>query len=352
MRGLLIPFLLAASSALSAQGSDRTASRELLDRARVALNDLRFMRADSIAREVLSLALISRNARVEALQIVAAANYSESPAERRESPARSAISQLLQIDLGNTIPPELATPALDSLYRSVWSTTFATSVFVRRENPINGMEGTALIRVKANRPASFTVKMRTKDGIESFLLDSVTVATDTTLALRVARDGQLLLKGGDYDLVIAASELTSRQTVAKTFDAVAIVPGVEFLVIPADIDSSLLKPERSLPERSNGIIAGVLLGAATIAIGKGLRAPDPVRAGGETDRRYMAVGALMTIGSIAAAWFDRGRVLDKGVASNRRALTDLATRQHAAREENLKRAAGYRASITVNPESR
>ncbi len=352
MRRLVIPFLLAASSALSAQGSDRTASRELLDRARGALNDLRFMRADSIAREVLSLALISRGARLEALQVIAAANYPESAADRRESVARSAISQLLQIDLGNTIPPELASPGLDSLYRAVWSTTFATTVFVRRENPISGLDSTAWVRVKANRPATFTVKMHTKDGIEAFLLDSVTTAIDTTLALRVARNGQLLLKGGEYDLVISATEIGSRQTVAKTFDAVAIVPSIDFLVVPAGIDSSLLKPERSRPERTRGIVAGVLLGAATIAVGKGLRAPDPLRAGGETDSRYMAAGIVMAVGSAAAAWFDRGHLLDKGMASNQRALADLAARQRAAREENARRVLGYRASITVNPEAR
>ena len=53
-----------------------------------------------------------------------------------------------------------------------------------------------------------------------------------------------------------------------------------------------------------------------------------------------------------AAWFDRGRMLDKGMASNRRALGELANRQRAAREENHRRIASYRASLTVNPEVR
>lgn len=351
MRTSLI-LLLFCSSAVSAQGSDRTASRELLDRARSALNDLRYLRADSIAREVLSLAVLSRSARVEALQVIAAANYPESPSDRREPFARSAISQLLQMDLANGTPREFGSPGLDSLYQSVLATTFATSVYVRRENPINGLDGTALMRVRASVPATFTVRIRTKDGIESFMLDSVASATDTTLALRVARDGQTLFSGGEYDLVVAATDRSGRQTVTKVFDAVAIVPKIEYVAEPTTIDSSLLKPERARPERNAGMIAGVLAAAATVAIGKGVRAPDPVRARGESDSRYVAVGVVMALGSIAAAWFDRGRILDKGMASNRRALGELANRQRAAREENQRRIASYRASLTVNPEVR
>src|SRR5688572_16556540 len=115
---------------LSAQGNDRTPSRELLDRARASLNNLDYARADDAARNVLSLGLLSRAARIEALQLIAAANYPDPPAERKEPAARSAIAQLIQMDLGLTIARELSTIGLDSLYQSVLTTTYGTSVFV------------------------------------------------------------------------------------------------------------------------------------------------------------------------------------------------------------------------------
>lgn len=344
--------ILLFPSLLLAQGNERTASRELLDRARASLNNLEYARADDAARNVLSLGMLPRAARIEALQLIAAANYPDPPAERKEQAARSAIAQLIQIDLGLSIAREFSTLGLDSLYQSVLTTTYGTSVFVRRENPIVGVDGAAPLRVRANRPSAFTIALRTKDGIESFLLDSVSNAVDTTLSLRVGRNGRPFLRGAEYDLVVTAVDLTNRQSMVKVFDAVALVPVIDYVAIPLAIDSALLKPERSRPERAGGLVAAGLVGVGTFVLGRSLRAPDPIRAAGETDRRYGTIAAVLALGTAAAAWFDRGRVLDKGVTSNRLALADLSSRQRAASDENARRAADYRASITINPEAR
>jgi hypothetical protein len=344
--------VLCVASGAWAQPTERSATREMLDRGRAALNDLHYMRADSIARDVLSLGMLSRSARVEALQLIAAAGYPESPNERRAASARSAISQLLALDLSLAIPRELSWPGLDSLYRDVVASTYAISVLVRRENPITGLAGTSVLRVRANRPSSFALRARTRDGIEAVLLDSVSGAGDTTLSLRVARDEKLILRGGEYDFIVTATDAATRETVTKTFDGVAIVPPLEFVAVPTGIDSTLLRPERSKPERTSGIVAGIVLGAATIALGKGLRATDPIRSGGETDSRYTIAGVAMVVGSIAAAWFDKGRVLDKNKEANERLMLATVARQRAVREDNARRAAEYRASITLNPEAR
>jgi hypothetical protein len=348
----IVILMLSVPMIAGAQGGDRSVSREILDRARAALSSLEYARADEAARSVLSMGLLSREARIEALQLIAAANFPDPPAERREPAARSALAQLIQIDLGLTIARDLSTAGLDSLYQSVLLSTFGTSVFVRRENPLNGVDGTAPIRVRASRPSAISVSLRTKDGIEQFLLDSVPNAVDTTLALRVSRNGRPFIRGGQYDLVVTAIDLTSRQAVVKEFDAVALVPAIDYVQVPTAIDSTLLKPERSRPERAGGFVAAGLVGIGTFVLGRSLRAPDPIRASGETDRRYATIGAVLALGTAAAAWFDRGRVLDKGISSNRVALSDLSNRQRAATEENVRRSADYRASITVSPESR
>lgn len=347
-----IAMSVACSASLLAQVPERSASRDILDRARAALNDVRYARADSIARDLLSLGGLQRAARVEALQIIAAANFPDSPSDRRDMAARSAITQLLQIDLAHNIPRELANPGLDSLYQSVLSSTYATSVIVRRENPIVGIDGTAALRVRASRPSIFTLAVRSRDGIERFLIDSVAGVSDTTLAIRVARNGRVLFSGGEYDLIVTGTEISTRQSHVKSFDAVVIVPPLELVAIPAAVDSLQLKPERAIPDRQAGIVAGLLAGAATIAIGKSLRASDPIRAAGESDSRYTAAGVVMALGAIAAAWFDRGRVLDKGIDANRRIQAEHVSSLRAAREENVRRATAYRASVTINPEAR
>jgi hypothetical protein len=352
MHSKRILLLLLFPGLVVAQGNERSASRELLDRARVALNDLDYVRADNMARGVLTLGLLNRPARIEALQIIAAANYPDTPNERKEAAARGALAQLIQIDLAIGVAREFASPGIDSLYQSVLGTTFGTTVLVRPENSITGVAGVSPLRVRANRPATIAVSLRTKDGIESFLLDSVASGVDTTLNLRVGRNGRPYVAGGQYELVVTATELATRQTSVKVFDAVALVPAIDYVVVPTVIDSSLLKPERSRPERSAGIIAGAFIGAATIVAGRALRAPESLRSAGETDKRYVTVGTLLAVGTGVAAWFDRGRVLDKSILSNQRALADLTVRQRAAREENARRAADYRASITVTPEAK
>jgi hypothetical protein len=332
--------------------SERSVTREMLDAARAALSDLQYGRADSAARDVLLLAMLPRAARVEALQIIAAANLPDDPVARRPAAARSALTQLLRMDLANQIPPELSSSALDSLYREVRSSIYAVSVVVRRDNPITGIDGVSLLRVRANRPSSFTLTARSKDGIESIALDAVESSTDTTLGLRVARNGQLLLRGSEYEFVITAVELASRETVTRTYEGTVAIPAIEYQAVPSGIDSLLLKPERAAPERVPGIVAGILVGGATVLLGQNLRAGEPVKSAFAPERRYMNAAFLIAVGAGVAAWFDRGRVLDRNVEANRRLVLEAESQRRAAISENAKRASDYRANITLNTEAR
>jgi hypothetical protein len=180
----------------------------------------------------------------------------------------------------------------------------------------------------------------------------VAFASDTTLKFIVARNRRPILRGSDYEFVITATDPETQESIVRRYDGIAIVPPIEFPPIPSAIDSSRLLPERSKPQRVPVVIAGVVLGAATVALGKQLRADDPIKAGGETDKRFTGIGVAILGASVAAAWFDRGRILDKNVTANIRARKDFDRARRAAVAENERRAAEYRASITLNPEAR
>ncbi|HEX9562951.1 MAG TPA: hypothetical protein VF981_03240 [Gemmatimonadaceae bacterium] len=296
--------------------------------------------------------MLPRSARVEALQIQAAANLPEAGGERRPAAARAALTQLLRLDLANEIPAELSTPALDSLYRQVRETVYAISVIVRRDNPITGIHGTSLLRVRANRPSSFKLTARSKDGIESIPIDSVMSSMDTTLALRVGRNGQLLLRGSEYEFVVTAVDIASRETLVRTYDGTVAIPAIEYLILPPTVDSALLKPERAAPERTPGIITGIVVAGATVLMGKNLRADEPIKSAFAPEGRYMSAAVLIAVGAGVAAWFDRGRVLDRNVQANRRLVLESEAQRRVAIAENAKRAADYRANITLNTEGR
>lgn len=327
--------------------------QDLLDRSRSAINDLHYGLADTLARDVLNLgSRAPRAARAQALELVAAANFPEQETERHVAEARTALAQLLRLDLEARVPRELSWPGLDSLMREVSRTTYAISVVVRRENPIVGLNGTAPIRVRANRGSMLILSARSRDGIESMVLDSAYAATDTNLSLRVARDGKPLLRSGDYEFVVIARDLQTNETLTRTFDGVANVAPVDYVPVPASVDSSALRPEHGTPQRVQEVLGAVLIGASTFALGKNLRSEGDIRDAGESDRRYVTIGTVMTLATGLAAYFDHGRLLDKNRAANRKLIADFRSKQRAAVAENERRTAQYKASIILNPEAR
>ena len=245
----------------------------------------------------------------------------------------------------------MAWPGLDSLYKSVLAHTYAISVNARRDNPITGIDGTAPLRVRANELSSFVLTAQSHDGIESIMLDSASSTMDTVLNLRVGRRGALILHDAQYDFVVTARELSTGQVSSRILDGVVAMPTISYVPTLPVRDSITTRLERSRPQRALNIATAVGFGAATIAIGLKLRAAHPI-ATTAADNRCIGAGILMTVGASIAAWFDRGRPLDRNIAANRGAKAALSGEQAAAREENARRAAAYRAFITLNPDAR
>lgn len=330
---------------------ERSPVEELLDRARNALNDLQYARADSMAREVVALGnRARRNHRVSALQIIAIARFPESEQERDSTMARVALSQLVKLDLDARIPREFAWSGLDELYEEVRRATYSISAVVKRDNPILGIDGVSTIRVRSNRPTRFVLQARVPASGETVVIDSVAAAVDTVLKLRVARDGRPILQSGEYQILVLGTDLRSSETVARRFEAVALVPTLDVAAVPRTVDLTKVQPERAAPQRVRGIVAGVLAGASAIAIGKTLRGSEPIKSSGATDGRATTLGVFIAVAVGAAAWFDRGEMLSDNIAANRRLMREFE--ENAARlvAENEQRKRDYRANISINPE--
>lgn len=348
---VLLFLITLISAAAVAQGQDRSVTRVMLDRGRAALDQSQYQRADTIARDVLSLAFLARSARAEAFELLAAANFPRDTALQHKAVAINAISQFIQLDLSNAVPTELAWPGLDSLYKSVLAHTYAISVNARRDNPITGIDGTAPLRVRANEPSTFVLTAQSRDGIESIILDSASSTMDTVLNLRVGRRGALILHDAQYDFVVTARQLSTGEVSSRTFDGVVAMPTISYVPTLPMQDSVTTRPERSRPQRALNIATAVGFGAVTIAIGLKLRAAHPISTT-SADDRCIGAGILMTVGASIAAWFDRGRPLDRNIAANRGAKAALSGEQAAARQENARRAAAYRAFITLDQDAR
>ena len=114
MRTLPLCLIALVSVITSARAQDRSVTRVMLDRGRAAVDQGQYQRADTIARDVLSLAFLARASRAEAFELLAAANFPRDTALQRKAVALNAVSQYIQLDLSNTIPTELAWPGLDT----------------------------------------------------------------------------------------------------------------------------------------------------------------------------------------------------------------------------------------------
>jgi hypothetical protein len=116
-----IVFALAAAGPMAAQTQQAAVSpiTEMMVKARIALDDLKYREADSLARRVLALgSLLSRQQQVEALQLVAAAAYPDEASAQKVDSAIAVIRVL--VGLGATsIPREISNPPLDSLFAFV-----------------------------------------------------------------------------------------------------------------------------------------------------------------------------------------------------------------------------------------
>lgn len=346
--------VLMAGPAAAQQGAGRSRVAEILLRARVALNDLKYTDADNLARGVLTLGTdASRADRIQALQVIAAALYPEEMSAQRRDEAIGFIRQLVQLDPDAQIPEDISWVGLRTLVEDTRGSTYAAQATPRRENLLAGPTGEAYIDVAATRPSRYTLfaDQKKRSGT-SFVIDTLGPIRQGTLRFRILNGDQPRVPSGDYELRIVAHDAASTDSLVVRYLVAINAPSLDLVPVPVTLDSLKLLPEISRPKKGVNIAIGVALGGVTAAIASALRAPDPVKASTSADSKAYLVGGGMALGGLLGAVLDHGSPLPQNVARNAELRTAFSKSVHDAEDENNRRRAAYRATMTVDLEAR
>jgi hypothetical protein len=335
-----------APSAARAQSADT-----LLSRATVALNDLNYERALFLARQLLTVPTLTSAQRTAALQLVAAAFYPEEEDKRHADSAMVALRQLVRGDADVSMPRDITWRGLDSLLAIARTTTFVTTVTPEREYALTGPAARAVIRVSANRPASYRMTLLQATGAE-VMRDSAGPATSAQLGIAGMRAGKPALESGAYTLVVSATDSASGETLESRYAVRVEAPALVLEPGPGAFDQSTLRPERFPPARSRAYTAAVLLAGATIGMAVAGRAEEPVRSAFSLDAKAIAAAVGLAGGAFWAARMDKGGPLPENVTYNQTLRRDHEARVASANEENQRRINAYRLTIGITPEER
>lgn len=322
----------------------RSPIEELVARARAALNDLEYARADSIARTLLDLRGQATAAqRIEGLQLLVAALYPDEPrAQRRDSAVRY-LEELVRATPNHRIPRAISWPGLDALQDSVRDATFALWLEVDPDT-LDGPGAALRLRVSASRPARFGLTAAPAVGGDPITLDS-SAGLEAVLAVRVLEGDTVRLPGGVYEMRVTAIDAGGERADRRLLARVE-APPLGLAAIPVAPDAARFLPERARPRPLRNAIIGVALGAATVATANVFRGSPPLDAVGSDGRAFAMAGAI-TVGAIVGALIDPGAPLPRNVAHNARVRTEYAERVAQLERDNARRRATYRARIEI-----
>jgi hypothetical protein len=313
--------------------------------ARQALNNLDYDRAGQVARVILQDEQATREARIEGLQILAAAFFPEEDGAQQPDSATKYMRSLLELAPGATMPSDISWPGLDAMLDATGRTVFFARATPEAEYVLHGVDAQAVIPVVATRAARFKLEIK-RPGAARMLVDSSGAATSTGLRFTVAEYNGVSMPGGDYEFWITATDSVTGRTVEMGFHAFVEAPPVGLVPIPVALDSSQLLPERTNRNRLRNTVIGIGLGAATGFIATAFRGSDPVSNIGLDNRAYV-MGGGMTLGGIIGVLTDRAAPVPANIAHNAQIRADHSEFVRLSRDQNDQRRLSYRAAVTV-----
>jgi hypothetical protein len=349
---LLAVALLALPNERPLRAQDVTSPiADLLRAAKDALNDLRYARADTIARDVLARAQLRRSQSVLAWQIVAAANFPEDGA-RDTVAARKALREVIRFDLDAIFPLDIRWLGLEALFTDEKQRTMGLALRIPRAEIIyGGSAGDAVIRAATSLPTTIWLLARADGGSTEIVVDSAVGTREAVLHIAALRDGTPVLASGAYQFVVRAREPQSGVMLERMMQASVAAAPLLLEPVPARIDTMHMLPVVSTANRRRGIAAGVTMGVVTIALGQFLRSAEPIKSSG-SDGKAKSVGFLIAVGTGVGVWFDRGVPLPKNIEANAQLRRVNEQVIGTANAENEKRRVGYRAKITLLAEDK
>lgn len=323
----------------------------LLTRARSAYDALNYPLADTLTRNALNLPGITTRQRVLALQIRAAALYPEEEgAPRSREAAIPVLQEFVKLTFDQKITRDLSWPGLDSLLVQARLGTFAARATPDREYGLQGADGAAAIPIRSTRRAAFRMVYLTADG-GSIPLDSIGPDTAGVLTIRGMVDSQPALPVGAGEIQITATDVLSEESAVQRFTIRVKAPAVGLLDEPPALGFQDFKPERKKPARVKGIVLGILVGGATIAISTAARGPEDLKDAFDPDSRSTGIGLGLAAAVITAGFLDPGTAIPDNVRVNEELRSRHGQDVEAIRIQNVRLLAGYRQTITFETEA-
>lgn len=336
--------------ATSAPAAAQNPTVDVLVRARMALNDLRYIDADSLARFVLDVfgSRLSHEQRVEALSIAAAARFPEpilGAAQMPES-ALDALRQLVRIDPDIRLRDDIRWPGLDSLFRIARATTFAARLNPPRDVALGAGDQAVFADGMSTRRATWTAELLPLAGGAAVYRTDLDATQAPQLRIRVELNGgRPSIPTGAYQLRVIARDAESSDSMTWTYRAIVDAPAVELVPIPSTPDPTLFRAEIAPPARRRGIVLGVALGAISIAGVQALRGSGRLVESGAALSTSTAVGAVLAVAAGASGFLDKGTPIPGNVAYNARIRSDHEVAKRLAEAENAQRTAAFRTTI-------
>lgn len=321
---------------------------DLLVKALQAFNDLNYLRADSIARQVLNAgARTTTTQRTRALLVIAAAYFPEEVPAQKKAEAVAALKQIVRTDIDVKFPAELTWPGLDSLLADAKRTTFGVSVTADSSQVATGPTGVGEVRVRSNHPANFRLSIAPVGGGEPIATDSVAQVTSGALHFPTMRSERPIFTTGDYEILVTGADATSSDTASTRYIAHITAPELTFAKIPVAIDSSRLKLERTSRYGPKGVIVGALVAGGIYGFSNVVRADTAVKRVVPADSKGMGVAAAAGAAIIIASFMDKGRQIPGAIVANQKLREDLGTSIRSTQAENANRIATYRTTIAI-----
>lgn len=350
VRALPLALVLAAAP-VGAQVQQSSVVDDLLKRAQDAYNDLNFLRADTLANQVLSsTGRITAEQRTRAMILIASAAYPDDPPAQRRTVALTMLRSLVRMNLDVEIPTELRWAGLDSLVEEAKRTSFGIAISADTVQTLVGPQGMGRLSVRSNRSGRYF--LRITQGGATVAVDTATVGVNSELRFAGMRNDQPIFTTGEYAVTVTGIDASGRDTVTVTRTMRVESPPLQFLTLPTKLDSTKLLPVRSPKFGAKAIIPAVIAGGGAFALASVLRGDGRIASEVSGDSKGIAVGGAIAIGTILAGFADRGRPLPANVAANKAYGEAFMKSIADGQAENRRRIAEHRTTVRIGQEAR
>jgi hypothetical protein len=350
VRALPLALVLAAAP-VGAQVQQASVVDDLLKRAQDAYNDLNFLRADTLANQVLSsTGRITAAQRTRAMVLIASAAYPDDPPAQRRAVALTMLRSLVRMNLDVEVPTELRWAGLDSLVEEARRTSFGMAISADSLQTLVGPQGMGKISVRSNRSGRYF--LRISQGGATVAVDTATVGVNGELRFAGMRNDQPIFSTGEYAITIIGIDASGRDTVTVARTMRVESPALQFLAVPTKLDSTKLLPVRSKKFGAKAVVPAIIAGGGAFALAAVLRGDGNIATEVPGDSKGIAVGGAIAVGTILAGFADRGRPLPQNVAANKAYGEAFAKSIADATAENRRRITEHRTTVRIEQETR